>query len=255
MSHPFSRFVLLLGVILAALPFTPLQAQEAIGPWPTVASQLAEDAIDPDSALAALILDNQDFRMLRAEEAKDTIGLPPWIRVYWRKAHPEITYSGADPTGGYPRVLNEIYEWMVHHQDLKRGPREADVAPGPKVALSISAGSAGARSESDVRIDYWHPTRIIAASNAIISGGAQAQYYSSNAGATWGRTTLPFFSGDTSHSDPTVDWTSDGTAWSTTIGVHDGSSLSMRAYKSTDGGATWTADATFSGTQTSSDKQ
>jgi hypothetical protein len=252
--HPFSRFALLLTVIFAALPFTPLRAQEAAGPWPTIAGQLAEDGIDPDSALAALILENQDFRMLRAEEAKDTIGLPPWLRVYWRKAHPELTYSADDPTGGYPRVLNEIYEWMVHHQDLKRGPREADVAPGPKVALSISAGSTGARSESDIRIDYWHPTRIIAASNAIISGGAQAQYYSSNSGATWGRTTLPFFSGDTSHSDPTVDWTSDGTAWSTTIGVHS-SSLSMRAYKSTDGGATWTADATFSGTQTSSDKQ
>jgi len=254
MQRQVSRVVVVLSFALAAISFAPLYGQQQADPWPTVGSQLNQDGIDPDSALAALVLENQDFSILRMAEAKDHLGLPPWLRVYWRKAHPEGTYSASDPTGGYPRVLNEIYEWMIHHQDLKRGPREPDIPPDSKTALTVSGSSTGPRSESDVRIDYWHPTRIIAASNAIVSGGAQAQYYSANSGATWGKTTLPFTGSDTSHSDPTVDWTSDGTAWATTIGVN-GSTLGMRAYKSTDGGATWSFDNTFSGAQTSSDKQ
>ena len=57
-------------------------------------------------------------------------------------------------------------------------------------------------------------------------------------------------------SDPTVEWTSDGTAWSTTIGINAAETvLTMRSYKSTDGGATWTFDATFSGGLTNNDKQ
>jgi hypothetical protein len=58
------------------------------------------------------------------------------------------------------------------------------------------------------------------------------------------------------HSDPTVGWTSDGTAWATTIGINaDSTVLQMRAYKSTDGGKTWVFDGTFSGDQTRADKQ
>jgi hypothetical protein len=50
--------------------------------------------------------------------------------------------------------------------------------------------------------------------------------------------------------------TSDGTAWSTTIGINaDSTALQMRAYKSTDGGRNWVFDGTFSGSQTSADKQ
>jgi hypothetical protein len=48
--------------------------------------------------------------------------LPVWLRVYWRKRHPEGAYSANDPTGGYPRVLKNLYAWMVLHQDLPSGP-------------------------------------------------------------------------------------------------------------------------------------
>jgi hypothetical protein len=75
--------------------------------------------------------------------------------------------------------------------------------------------------------------------------------YSIDSGATWGQTTLPLATGDAFHSDPTVDWTSNGTAWSTTIGINStGTTLKIRAYLSTDGGATWALDNTFSGAQT-----
>ena len=99
------------------------------------------------------------------------------------------------------------------------------------------------------------PNQIIAASNNILVG-LQSQFYSSDGGATWGQTTLPLLAGDSTHSDPTVDWTSDGTAWATTIGISAGSTvLQLRAYKSTDGGQNWAFDGTISGNQTNTDKQ
>ena len=63
---------------------------------------------------------------------------------------------------------------------------------------------------------------------------------------------------DSLHSDPTVDWTSDGTAWATTIGIEInffGIYLALRAYRSADGGRTWVFDGTISGAQNSTDKQ
>jgi hypothetical protein len=97
--------------------------------------------------------------------------------------------------------------------------------------------------------------QIIAASNNP-GASQQAQYFSEDGGVSWGQSFLPLVAGDSMHSDPTVDWTSDGTAWATTIGISAGSTvLQMRAYKSTDNGKTWTYDATFSGGQTATDKQ
>ncbi|MEN3333420.1 MAG: hypothetical protein V7641_2785 [Blastocatellia bacterium] len=227
--------------------------------WPSLSQQLRDAEVTPGSALESLIRDNQDFSMLRPEEAKDTLRLPPWLRVYWRKAHPEINYSGLDPTGGYPLVLKEIYEWMVTHQDLKPGKPEPLVLPAsPDATVNPDARVSGAqtvpRSESDVRINFLNPQQIIIASNNIVGSGAQAQYFSSDGGTTWGQTVLPFTASDTSHSDPTVDWTSDGKAWSATLGIQGGS-LRGRNYVSTNAGATWTFDGTYTGSQTNTDKE
>jgi hypothetical protein len=254
-------------VALALSAFLAAAGEAATPAWPSLDRQLQADRVAPRSALAALIAANQDFSILRPGEAKDKIRVPLWLRVYWRKAHPELTYSAADPTGGYPLVLKEIHEWMVSHQDLLPGPGDADALPeageellSKSAAVSgekrISGAQTSIRSESDIRVNYWDPMKIIGASNNISGGGAQAQYYSTDGGVTWGQTTLPIVSPDTFQSDPTVDWTSDGTAWSTTIGISSGTSvLQMRAYKSTNNGASWTFDATFSGGQTSADKQ
>lgn len=230
-------------------------------PWPSVSKQLAGERVPSGSALEKLILENQDFSKLRHEEAFDKIRIPYWLRVHWRKHHPEFVYSSTDPTGGYPFVLKEVYEWMQAHPDLKTGPREPDLLPGQKVAtvgtnVRVSGAQPNPRSESDIRINFLNPNLVIAASNNIGGSGMQGQYFSSDGGVTWGQTTLPLFTGDSFHSDPTVDWTSDGTAWSTTIGINStGTQLRMRAYKSINNGATWTFDATFSGSQTSADKQ
>jgi len=257
---------LLLG--LALVPATGRAGEPRQAAWPSLDRQLAQARAVPGSALESLIRENQDFSLLRAGEANDKIPVPAWLRVWWRKGHPGHVYSAQDPTGGYPHVLKEIHEWMLSHQDFVRGLPEVALSPmaetdgivGISLAATVGANTriSGAqtspRSESDIRINFWNPSKIIGASNAIVSGGAQAQFYSADGGVTWGQTSLPFFSTDSFHSDPTVDWTSDGTAWSTTIGIK-GSTLKMRAYKSTNGGATWTFDNTFSGAQKATDKQ
>ena len=264
-------------------------AASAFAAPPPAARPLADDRpaarqhrVPPGTALEKLVLANQDFRMLRPEEANDKIPVPLWLRVHWRKHHPEATYSAADPTGGYPHVLREVAEWMQSHPELV--PTRADEARAPGAdadadndadagtqakSLDPATGKAAVgkqvrisglrdvpRSESDIRINFWDPSKIIAASNNNGDTGQQAEYYSNDGGATWGQSFLPLVGPDFFHSDPTVDWTSDGTAWSMTIGINGaGTALQMRSYKSTDGGATWVFDATFSGTHQLADKE
>ncbi len=86
--------------------------------WPSLEQQLAEAKVIPGSALDKLIRDNQDFSMLWPHEAHDSLRIPAWLRVHWRKNHPEAKYSENDPSGGYPMALHELYEWMIRHQDL-----------------------------------------------------------------------------------------------------------------------------------------
>ena len=249
--------------------------------FPSLDDQLKKAKVKKGSALEKLIKDHQDFSKLKAKDAIDPI-VPPWLKVYWRKGHPEANYDNEnDPTGGYPHVLKEILEWMMSHQDLQPGHPDASLAPGyqfgdldtdledeatrGRFGLSSLAASVGtnvrtsglqtaSRSESDIRINYWDPSKIIVGSNNIGGSGMQGMYYSADGGVTWGQTNLPLASGDSFHSDPTVDWSSDGTAWSTTMGIN-GNVLKVQSYRSNNGGATWTFDGTVSGTQTSTDKQ
>ncbi|HEX6904826.1 MAG TPA: hypothetical protein VF789_34280 [Thermoanaerobaculia bacterium] len=230
---------------------------------PTLEEQLAQDRVPAGSELAKLIAANQDFQMLRPEEARDNIGAPPWLRIWWRKLHPEAEYPANDPTGGYPLALREIHQWMILHPDLKPGGIEPDnpfeekteKAASTGQDISITGAQPNLRAESDIRVNYWDPNRIIAAANSFGFIPSMPAYYSSDGGATWSTTHLPTNRNETSQSDPAVDWTSDGTAWVTTIGI-DGvqGTLRMRAYRSTDG-VNWTHDAVFSGSQTIADKQ
>jgi hypothetical protein len=249
-----------LAMLLLPSPFAEAQAPspQAVR---SLQRQVMQDHVVPGSALEALIRANQDVRRLRAAEAWDGIPLPPWLRVLWRKNHPNLPDLPADPTGGYPLVLQELHQWMLTHQDLK--PRTSEAGASPIRSATVggdlrTSGTEGApRSESDIRVNYWNPSKIIGASNNIEASGYQAQYYSRDGGASWGQSYLPAQPGDDAHSDPTVEWTSDGTAWSTTIGMDaTRTRLQLRSYRSADGGATWTFDATCSGDdQASADKQ
>jgi hypothetical protein len=92
------------------------------GSWPSIETQLAEDGVPPGSALERLIRENQDFELLRPEERRDRIRLPLWLRVYWRKGHPEQQYRSNDPSGGYPRALHQVHAWLLAHPDLPQEP-------------------------------------------------------------------------------------------------------------------------------------
>lgn len=101
--------------------------------WPTLEKQLAAVHAPPGSPLAKLIQENQDFSMLRREEATDNLRLPPWLRVLYRKSHPDGDYSASNPSGGYPQYLWTYLEWATLHPDLpvQQGP-ESQGGRAPK---------------------------------------------------------------------------------------------------------------------------
>ncbi len=90
-------------------------------------AQLAEDGVPTGSALERLIRENQDFDLLGLEERTDRIGLPLWLRVHWRKSHPEQQYRANDSSGGYPRALHQVHAWMLAHPDLPQKPGDRAV--------------------------------------------------------------------------------------------------------------------------------
>ena len=138
---------------------------------------------------------------------------------------------------------------MVDHQDM---PEQAS---GPQMVTNVrlTGAQTTTREESDIRINTDNLSQIICASTQL--GGTQPMSYSTDGGATWSQAGLPEFTGDARQGDPTIDWTSDGTAWTVTIGIIATTDLVMRTFKSTDQGATWTFDSTVTTTQSNMDKQ
>src|SRR4051794_3665731 len=126
--------VLALGIIVAGL--IPASRALAAGrlEWPSVQEQLNKDHVKLGSALERLIVENQDFSALNPKEFNDHLRIPLWLRVLYRKQHPNDHFSPKDPTGGYPLVLHEVWEWMVSHQDLQPGKIEG--IHGPQKAAS-----------------------------------------------------------------------------------------------------------------------
>jgi hypothetical protein len=80
--------------------------------WPTLEEQLAKDHVVAGSALDKVVRDNQDLSLLAPGEVQDLLRLPAWMRVFWRRQHPEMKEAA------YPLAIKTLYEWMVQHQDL-----------------------------------------------------------------------------------------------------------------------------------------
>jgi hypothetical protein len=244
------------GEVIARFPVSYYAPVEPFNPG--IAQQ--DPKVRPGTVLARLVAEASSHpEMLAiAAEAPPRIDIPAWLRAHYRRNHSEMSTVAvqSDPTGGYPIALESLYVWMLRHQDLQPSPAPELRAAAPSVGQNRRiSGAGGPRSESDIRINVNNPQQIIAGSNNL-GNGRQAQFFSSDGGSGWGQTTLPLLSSDSVHSDPTVAWTPDGTAWATTIGINaDTTVLQMRAYKSTDGGQNWTFDGTFSGDQTSAAKQ
>jgi hypothetical protein len=88
--------------------------------WPPLDKQLTDAKAPAGSQLEQLVRDNQDFALLDPAEVSDDLGFPLWLRVYWRKTHPELDLSG--PTPGYPLVLERIHEWLIEHPNSLHEP-------------------------------------------------------------------------------------------------------------------------------------
>lgn len=89
--------------------------------WPSLKDQLREAGAPAGSALEELIKDNQDFHLLAPQESHDNYGLPPWLRVHWRKAHPDLPHLKDNPGAAYPDVLHKVHAWMLSHPDSPLG--------------------------------------------------------------------------------------------------------------------------------------
>lgn len=85
-------------------------------------AQLRDARVVHGSELEKLILANQDTKLLRPGESNDDgIDLPLWLRVHYRKNHPEVPPAPAGPVGDYPEVLENLHEWLKTHQDMGKG--------------------------------------------------------------------------------------------------------------------------------------
>jgi hypothetical protein len=118
--------------------------------------------------------------------------------------------------------------------------------------VRLSGAQPGQRSESDIRFNYRNLLQLVGSSNSTTA--SNAQFYSADGGGSWSQSSLATVTGDNRQGDPAVDWTSDGTAWALAVGIGTTGNV-IRCFKSTDAShATWTFDATLSGTQTNVDK-
>jgi hypothetical protein len=90
--------------------------------WPSLEQQLRQANAVHGSELEKLIQSNQDASMLRPEEHDhDGIDIPLWLRVHYRKNHPDQPNAPAGPTGDYPEVLENLHEWLKKHQNMNKG--------------------------------------------------------------------------------------------------------------------------------------
>ena len=125
----FATFAVFVAIIASADPGNGNGNGNGNGQFPTLDAQLKQAHAKPGSALDKLIRANQNFGQLKKRDADYAQIVPPWLKVYWRKGHPEVNYDNDnDPTGGYPHVLKEVFEWMVSHQDLEPGPADASLS-------------------------------------------------------------------------------------------------------------------------------
>jgi hypothetical protein len=100
-------------------------APKATRKWPRIEQQVAAAKAASGSKFEAFIRANQETNLLRrGEHNGDGIGLPLWLRVYYRKQHPDEPPAPAGPAGDYPEVLHRLEEWMEVNQELLPNPEE-----------------------------------------------------------------------------------------------------------------------------------
>ena len=80
---------------------------------PTLTNQIKQAGAPKGSVLEKMIRENQDFDLLAPEEMNDKYSTPLWLRVAFRKQHPELQFPSKNPGAAYPEVLSQVYKRMV----------------------------------------------------------------------------------------------------------------------------------------------
>ena len=101
-------------------------------PRPTVEDQVREARAPAGSPLEKLIQANQDFDLLAPEELGDDYSIPLWLRVFYRKQHPEIEFPRKNPGAAYPEILSQYYSRMVAQPYEHWGGYEGEPQAPPK---------------------------------------------------------------------------------------------------------------------------
>lgn len=246
-----SRFdsTLKFGFILAIVAVLVTSAAPAV-------AQLIDNTrgVDPDLDYASLTkygpwddrnyqLTREDLEWLAPNEAELAIHIPAFFRVEWRKANPDMRRTGP---AQYPRSAPEIFRQMyggILIDGVIEGPEHAPDDPPVNGEIVIDAGA-----ESAISANPAVPNQVIAGFNTDYP--RQRMVYSTDGGATWQ------FSTDLASSccDPTVGWSADGSvAYTATLRNCSFGGCSVTAYRSTDGGQTWTNQVIV--TSSGSDKE
>jgi hypothetical protein len=98
----------------------PSTASAAAPRWPSLEEQLRKAGATHGSELEKLITANQDVTRLRPEEHEnDGIDIPLWLRVHYRKNHPDQPLA-AKALADYPEALENLHEWLKKHQNMKK---------------------------------------------------------------------------------------------------------------------------------------
>jgi hypothetical protein len=134
--------------------------------------------------------------------------------------------------------------------EARRVDRSLGAPGGDLKNIQVTHGSSldDARSESVIRIDPANPKRIVGASRKCKDIAAYdftvATVYSSNGGKTWHDSAAPPTPGWTGLSDPTLAWDDAGNVFLVGAAITNPPRIdyvAIAAYKSTDGGRSWSA--------------
>ena len=97
--------------------------------WPSVDEQISAAKAPKGSNLEKLIRANQEFNLLHPSEMSDNFSIPLWLRVAWRKQHPDVALPEKNPGAAYPEVLSQAHRRMLANPHERWGPDAAN--PGP----------------------------------------------------------------------------------------------------------------------------
>lgn len=103
---------------------------------PSLDAQIEEARAPKNSNLERIIKENQDFELLEPEELADRFSYPLWLRVWWRKQHPEVQMPPTNPGAAYPEALSGLAKRMKANPELPWGDQE-------KMTDAMNARAAG----------------------------------------------------------------------------------------------------------------